>query len=221
MGRVWLLESLTHASHRSWVEGLSQYAMNCWLRSADIGQEIQEPWIVQNAVVYVLNHNHHLIKAGRQRELLDALYHLLGIMKAVGHSGCVRLPRLRPAAARDPGLQAASRGADMCPLGGGACGATGTRQGWGFCLTGRAPQTRHAPALSHRAAWGHRSGALMPTRGFPACPNLFQAEGFWERLAEARVSQRQGWKLTWVPLFPYPGRNVKASSQVKGQGFPA
>ncbi|KAI4530357.1 hypothetical protein MG293_019246 [Ovis ammon polii] len=73
--------------YRSWVEGLSQYAMNCWLRSADIGQEIQEPWIVQNAVVYVLNHNHHLIKAGRQRELLDALYHLLGIMKAVGHSG--------------------------------------------------------------------------------------------------------------------------------------
>ncbi|XP_010857855.1 PREDICTED: protein CFAP46, partial [Bison bison bison] len=75
--------------YRSWVEGLSQYAMNCWLRSADIGQEIQEPWIVQNAVVYVLNHNHHLIKAGRQRELLDALYHLLGIMKAVGHSGCI------------------------------------------------------------------------------------------------------------------------------------
>ncbi|XP_055280347.1 cilia- and flagella-associated protein 46 isoform X2 [Moschus berezovskii] len=74
-------------TYRSWVEGLSQYAMNCWLRSADIGQEIQEPWIVQNAVVYVLNHNHHLLKAGRQRELLDALYHLLGIMKAVGHSG--------------------------------------------------------------------------------------------------------------------------------------
>ncbi|CAN0555915.1 unnamed protein product [Rangifer tarandus platyrhynchus] len=74
-------------TYRNWIEGLSQYAMNCWLRSADIGQELQEPWIVQNAVVYVLNHNHHLLKAGRQRELLDALYHLLGIMKAVGHSG--------------------------------------------------------------------------------------------------------------------------------------
>ncbi|XP_070326623.1 cilia- and flagella-associated protein 46 isoform X5 [Odocoileus virginianus] len=73
--------------YRNWIEGLSQHAMNCWLRSADIGQELQEPWIVQNAVVYVLNHNHHLLKAGRQRELLDALYHLLGIMKAVGHSG--------------------------------------------------------------------------------------------------------------------------------------
>lgn len=102
--------------------------MSCWLRSADIGQELQEPWIVQNAVVYVLNHNHHLLKAGRQRELLDALYHLLGIVKAVGHSGCVRLPRLRPAAARDPGLQAGSWGADVRPLGGGACGATSTQR---------------------------------------------------------------------------------------------
>ena len=165
--------------------------MNCWLHSADIGQEIQEPWIVQNAVVYVLNHNHHLIKAGRQRELLDALYHLLGIMKAVGHSGCVRLPRLCPATARDPGLQAVSWEAGVCPRRGGACGATGTQQGWGFCLTGCVPQAGHAPSLSHRAAWGDHLGALMPTRGFPACPNLFQADRFWERLAEARVSQRQ------------------------------
>ncbi|KAL4698410.1 hypothetical protein H8959_011067 [Pygathrix nigripes] len=61
--------------------------MNNWLRSAEIGQEIQEAWIVQNAVVYVLNHNHHLILAGRQKELVDALYHLLSIVKATGHSG--------------------------------------------------------------------------------------------------------------------------------------
>ncbi|KAJ8793985.1 hypothetical protein J1605_003395 [Eschrichtius robustus] len=80
-------ESLTHAFCRTWIEGLSQYAMNSWLRSADIGQKLQEAWIVQNAVVYVLNHNQHLLTAGRQRELVDALYHLLGTVKAVGHSG--------------------------------------------------------------------------------------------------------------------------------------
>ncbi|XP_007452074.1 PREDICTED: tetratricopeptide repeat protein 40 [Lipotes vexillifer] len=74
-------------TYRTWIEGLSQYAMNSWLRSADIGQRIQEAWIVQNAMVYVLNHNQHLITAGRQRELVDALYHLLGIVKAMGHSG--------------------------------------------------------------------------------------------------------------------------------------
>nr|XP_024202467.2 cilia- and flagella-associated protein 46 isoform X2 [Pan troglodytes] len=74
-------------TYRTWIESLSRYAMNNWLRSAEIGQEIQEAWIVQNAVVYVLNHNHHLILAGRQKELVDALYHLLSIVKATGHSG--------------------------------------------------------------------------------------------------------------------------------------
>ncbi|XP_026968831.1 cilia- and flagella-associated protein 46 [Sagmatias obliquidens] len=78
-------------TYRTWIEGLSQYTMNSWLRSADIGQMIQEAWLVQNAVVYVLNHNQHLITAGRQRELVDALYHLLGIVKAMGHSGDLAL----------------------------------------------------------------------------------------------------------------------------------
>lgn len=72
---------------RNWIESLSQSAMNSWLRSAEIGREIQEDWIVQNAVVYVLNHNQHLIMAGRQKELVDALDHLLSIVKATGHSG--------------------------------------------------------------------------------------------------------------------------------------
>uniref|UniRef100_A0A8C6BQ73 Cilia and flagella associated protein 46 n=1 Tax=Monodon monoceros TaxID=40151 RepID=A0A8C6BQ73_MONMO len=78
-------------TYRAWVEGLSQCTMNSWLRSADIGQSLQEAWIVQNAVVCVLNHNQHLITAGRQRELVDALYHLLGIVKAMGHSGDLAL----------------------------------------------------------------------------------------------------------------------------------
>lgn len=81
-------------SCRTWIESLSQYAMNNWLRSAEIGQEIQEAWIVQNAVVYVLNHNHHLIMAGRQKELVDALYHLLSIVKTTGHNGWVLAPGL-------------------------------------------------------------------------------------------------------------------------------
>lgn len=72
---------------RTWIESLSQYATSSWLRSADIGQDIQEAWIVQNAVAYVLNHNHHLIAAGRQKELVDTLYHLLGIVKVTGHNG--------------------------------------------------------------------------------------------------------------------------------------
>nr|XP_033697747.1 cilia- and flagella-associated protein 46 [Tursiops truncatus] len=84
-------DSAEWVTYRTWIEGLSQYTMNSWLRSADIGQMIQEAWLVQNAVVYVLNHNQHLITAGRQRELVDALYHLLGIVKAMGHSGDLAL----------------------------------------------------------------------------------------------------------------------------------
>ncbi|GAB1292843.1 Cilia and flagella-associated protein 46 [Apodemus speciosus] len=74
-------------TYRTWIESLSQYAMNNWLRAAEIGQELGESWIVQNAVVYVLNHNRHLILAGRQKELVDALYHFLNIMKITGYTG--------------------------------------------------------------------------------------------------------------------------------------
>ncbi|CAO2583736.1 Cilia- and flagella-associated protein 46 [Lemmus lemmus] len=74
-------------TYRTWIESLSQYAMNNWLRAAEIGQELGEAWIVQNAVVYVLNHNRHLIVAGRQKELVDPLFHLLNTLKATGYKG--------------------------------------------------------------------------------------------------------------------------------------
>lgn len=68
--------------------------MNNWLRAAEIGQELGEAWIVQNAVVYVLNHNRHLIVAGRQKELVDSLCHLLNTLKATGYKGWVLPPHL-------------------------------------------------------------------------------------------------------------------------------
>ncbi|XP_021083734.1 cilia- and flagella-associated protein 46 isoform X2 [Mesocricetus auratus] len=74
-------------TYRTWIESLSQYAMSNWLRAAEIGQELGEPWIVQNAVVYVLNHNRHLILAGRQKELVDSLCHLLNTLKVTGYKG--------------------------------------------------------------------------------------------------------------------------------------
>lgn len=68
--------------------------MNNWLRAAEIGQELGEAWIVQNAVIYVLNHNRHLIVAGRQKELVDSLCHLLNTLKATGYKGWVLPPHL-------------------------------------------------------------------------------------------------------------------------------
>uniref|UniRef100_A0A8B9G5Y2 Cilia and flagella associated protein 46 n=1 Tax=Amazona collaria TaxID=241587 RepID=A0A8B9G5Y2_9PSIT len=70
-----------------WIDCLSQYAMENFQRAAKIGQELNEAWIVHNAVVYILNYNRHLISSGRQREIIEYLHTLLGAIKTVGHNG--------------------------------------------------------------------------------------------------------------------------------------
>ncbi|XP_074815211.1 cilia- and flagella-associated protein 46 isoform X2 [Natator depressus] len=70
-----------------WVDHLSQYAMENFLRAAEMGEELNEAWIVHNTVVYVLNHNKHLIASGRQREIVESLQSLLSAIKNTGHSG--------------------------------------------------------------------------------------------------------------------------------------
>uniref|UniRef100_A0A8C4ULF1 Cilia- and flagella-associated protein 46 n=1 Tax=Falco tinnunculus TaxID=100819 RepID=A0A8C4ULF1_FALTI len=67
-----------------WIDYLSQYAMENLQRAAEIGEELNEAWIVHNAVVYILNYNRHLISSGRQREITEYLHTLLGAVKAVG-----------------------------------------------------------------------------------------------------------------------------------------
>lgn len=61
--------------------------MENFQRAAEIGEELKEAWIVHNAAVYVLNHNRHLISAGRQRDILADLQALLGAIKSVGQNG--------------------------------------------------------------------------------------------------------------------------------------
>nr|XP_009668849.1 PREDICTED: tetratricopeptide repeat protein 40 [Struthio camelus australis] len=70
-----------------WIDYLSQYAMENFQRAAEIGEELNEAWIVHNAAVYVLNYNKHLITSGRQREILEYLQTLLRAIKNVGHTG--------------------------------------------------------------------------------------------------------------------------------------
>uniref|UniRef100_A0A8B9PKF6 Cilia and flagella associated protein 46 n=1 Tax=Apteryx owenii TaxID=8824 RepID=A0A8B9PKF6_APTOW len=83
-----------------WIKYLSQYAMENFQRAAEIGEELNEAWIVHNAVVYVLNYNKHLITAGRQREIIEYLQTLLRAIKNVGHNGTVILLMLCNALAR-------------------------------------------------------------------------------------------------------------------------
>ncbi|XP_059677369.1 cilia- and flagella-associated protein 46 [Gavia stellata] len=70
-----------------WIDSLSQYAMENFQRAAKIGEELNEAWIVHNAVVYILNYNRHLISSGRQREIIEYLQTLLEAVKTVGHNG--------------------------------------------------------------------------------------------------------------------------------------
>ncbi|KAI1236084.1 hypothetical protein IHE44_0001357, partial [Lamprotornis superbus] len=68
-----------------WIDNLSWYAMENFQRAAEIGEELNEAWIVHNAVVYILNYNRHLISSGRQRDIIEYLQTLLGAIKTVGH----------------------------------------------------------------------------------------------------------------------------------------
>ncbi|XP_009995846.1 PREDICTED: tetratricopeptide repeat protein 40 [Chaetura pelagica] len=74
-------------TYSSWIDYLSQYAMENFQRAAEIGEELKETWIVHNAVVYVLNYNRHLISGGRQRKIMEYLQTLLRAIKTVGHNG--------------------------------------------------------------------------------------------------------------------------------------
>ncbi|CAN8215744.1 unnamed protein product [Coccothraustes coccothraustes] len=74
-----------------WIDNLSQYAMENFQRAAEIGEELNEAWIVHNAVVYVLNYNRHVISSGRQRDIIEYLQTLLGAIKIVGHNGSTEI----------------------------------------------------------------------------------------------------------------------------------
>uniref|UniRef100_A0A8C5TUX3 Cilia and flagella associated protein 46 n=1 Tax=Malurus cyaneus samueli TaxID=2593467 RepID=A0A8C5TUX3_9PASS len=67
-----------------WIDNLSRYAMENFQRAAEIGEELNEAWIVHNAAVYILNYNRHLISSGRQRDIIEYLQTLLGAIKTVG-----------------------------------------------------------------------------------------------------------------------------------------
>ncbi|KAJ6668911.1 hypothetical protein lerEdw1_007720 [Lerista edwardsae] len=74
-------------TYSNWITRLSKYAMENFLRAAKIGEELNEAWIVHNAVVYVLNHNKHLIASRRQREIVESLNFLFTTIRTTGHCG--------------------------------------------------------------------------------------------------------------------------------------
>uniref|UniRef100_A0A3B4VED7 Cilia and flagella associated protein 46 n=1 Tax=Seriola dumerili TaxID=41447 RepID=A0A3B4VED7_SERDU len=51
-------------STRDWIQALSAYATSNFLRAAELGSEIREPWVVGNAAIYLWNYSSHLLAAG-------------------------------------------------------------------------------------------------------------------------------------------------------------
>ncbi|XP_038140005.1 cilia- and flagella-associated protein 46 [Cyprinodon tularosa] len=63
--------------YRDWISALSSYATSGFLRGGEIGVEIGESWLVENAAVYLWNYNHHVLTAGEYHFLLPTFQNLV------------------------------------------------------------------------------------------------------------------------------------------------
>ena len=73
--------------YSNWIQGLSDSVAKGFLRAAELGVQLNEPWIVCSAATYLWNYNNHLLSSGRHRELTAAFAKLLQALKQVGHAG--------------------------------------------------------------------------------------------------------------------------------------
>ncbi|XP_064631435.1 cilia- and flagella-associated protein 46-like isoform X3 [Lineus longissimus] len=70
-----------------WIKMLSDTATNSFLRSIDLGVELNESWVVCSATAYLWNYNNHILTQNRHREITDTLHAMLDGLKKVGHAG--------------------------------------------------------------------------------------------------------------------------------------
>ena len=70
-----------------WIQTLSKDAVASFLRSATLGVELVEPWIVCSAASYVWNYNNHVLSSSRKPTITDTLSAILDGLKKVGHAG--------------------------------------------------------------------------------------------------------------------------------------
>ncbi|XP_069755663.1 cilia- and flagella-associated protein 46 isoform X2 [Narcine bancroftii] len=80
-------ESPEWITYRNWIDFLSNCATENFLRAAELGVQINEAIIVCNAAVYIWNYNHHLLVAGRYKELVKPFQALLDALNKTGHDG--------------------------------------------------------------------------------------------------------------------------------------
>ncbi|CAL8368626.1 unnamed protein product [Gadus morhua 'NCC'] len=97
--------------YRDWIQSLSAYATAGFLRGAELGEELGEWWMVDNAAVYLWNYSRPLLAACEYRTLLPAFQTLVDTLRRTGHYGdqallmllcdCVARGLLQPLLGRD------------------------------------------------------------------------------------------------------------------------
>ena len=74
-------------SFSKWISSLSDDAIRGFQRAAAIGVELNEPWLVCNAAVYVWNYTTHMLCEGRYKEIIPIYNPIFEAMKTTGHAG--------------------------------------------------------------------------------------------------------------------------------------
>ncbi|XP_035982462.1 cilia- and flagella-associated protein 46 [Fundulus heteroclitus] len=97
--------------YRDWIQALSAYATSSFLRGGELGVEIGEPWLVENAAIYLWNYNSHMLAAGEYQLLLPTFQNLVEMIQKMNDTGnrtlCVMLcdavarGLIQPLSARD------------------------------------------------------------------------------------------------------------------------
>ncbi|XP_045926168.1 cilia- and flagella-associated protein 46 isoform X3 [Micropterus dolomieu] len=73
--------------YRDWIQALSAYATSNFLRAAELGAEIREPWVVANAAVYLWNYSSHVLVAGEYQHLLPTFQSLVEVLRKTEYTG--------------------------------------------------------------------------------------------------------------------------------------
>uniref|UniRef100_A0A3Q2XJ12 Uncharacterized protein n=1 Tax=Hippocampus comes TaxID=109280 RepID=A0A3Q2XJ12_HIPCM len=63
--------------YRDWIQDLSAYATSTFLRAAELGTQIREPWVVANSAIYLWNYNRHLLVTGDYNCLIPTFQSLV------------------------------------------------------------------------------------------------------------------------------------------------
>ena len=73
-------------SYMKWANTLTNAIHTHFLKAAELGVHILEPYIVSNAAVYLWNYNHYSVEAGMWVELVPTFRRLLALIRKLSKS---------------------------------------------------------------------------------------------------------------------------------------